>query len=152
MIERSIDGGTFETLKDVSALGNSDIELNYQSTDYDPTSGFNYYRVKQVLMDGSIRYSQMRQVIFEMDLNSVSIFPNPATDEAFVHLKEFAGLSASIIIYDQLGQAVQSMDVATLTEAPVHFLTPDLQAGIYHVAIQIDNKKVISKKLVVQKR
>lgn len=86
-IERSNDAIQFEKIGEVAGSGNSNIEIHYQFTDELPISGINYYRLKQVDYDGAFEYSNIVSVYFE-DLLSISVFPNPSSQQIFVQMKE----------------------------------------------------------------
>lgn len=63
-IERSADGHLFHLLQTVPAAGNSQALLTYGSIDQGPLPGTSYYRLRQVDMDGSWRYSNAVPVHF----------------------------------------------------------------------------------------
>ena len=151
VVERSIDGDQFMSMEEVSILADSDQELYYQLADNNPSNGFNYYRIKQVFLDGSIRYSQMKQVIFTVELSDVVLFPNPATNEVNIHLHDFAGEPAQFVIYDQLGQVMKVIPIGELTEEAVRISVRELQSGFYQMVIQVGDSKMISKKLIISK-
>ena len=86
------------------------------------------------------------------DLKSVSelsIFPNPATDEVFVNLSEYAGETGTITIYNNLGKVVTSKKVDEITTSLVNIQVPENNFGVHIVSIKIGNKKIISKKLMI---
>ena len=69
-IERSVDGITFESLSKVYSLSsNSNTELSYQFSDKSPLNGTNYYRLKQVDLDGNFEYSWLVPVDFTINNN-----------------------------------------------------------------------------------
>ena len=76
-LERSSDGRSFTELGTVTGAGNSQKEIDYSFTDYAPTTGTNYYRLKQVDFDGSYTFSDVRSVEFDLDKEQILIYPNP---------------------------------------------------------------------------
>jgi hypothetical protein len=74
MIERSINGGEFESLglKDGFAAPNKDIELLYCFQDITPLTGNNVYRIKQ-FAKGGIMYSQNLNINVEEQIPLVEI-------------------------------------------------------------------------------
>jgi hypothetical protein len=64
-IERSTDGEYFETIGKVIGNGTSNKKQEYFFTDYSPTNGINYYRLKQQDYDGKYEYSEIRKVNHE---------------------------------------------------------------------------------------
>jgi len=77
-IERSGDDVHFETITSIKAVGNSDIIQNYSAKDQTPLNGINFYRLKQVDLDGRSSYSHIVPVRFGKQVDPL-IFPNPAT-------------------------------------------------------------------------
>ncbi|GEM_PF-2690666 len=51
-ILRSWDGEIFTSLGEVAAQGNSNIKTNYSFLDKNPANGINYYKLKQIDLDG----------------------------------------------------------------------------------------------------
>ena len=134
----------------VEALNTEDI-INYSYVDHQPMNGLNFYRIEQVFNDESIRFSQMRQVLFEQNLSNITLFPNPASTEVSIAMPEFAGIPASIQIYDGMGQLRNSLQFDALPEEAVLIRTLDYSSGIYHVNIKLENQKMISKKLIIHR-
>ena len=63
-IERSTDGATFTTIGIVAAAGNSALPLNYSFTDLAPALSSDYYRLRQVDLDGNFTYSPVKLLNF----------------------------------------------------------------------------------------
>jgi hypothetical protein len=80
-IERSSDGISYTTIGKVKASGNSSLRLDYNFTDNATLAGSNFYRLKQVDIDGKIQYSQVRLVKFDQS-EFVVVYPNPSINEA----------------------------------------------------------------------
>ena len=59
IIERSIDGINWEFLAEKKAAGRSQQPIQYQGFDNSPYLGINYYRLRQVDLDGSFTYSKI---------------------------------------------------------------------------------------------
>ena len=77
-VERSTDGQNWQDLTFVASKatnGNSATPLNYQYTDQFPQQGYNYYRLKQVDLDGTATFSDVQSVVFNNI--GVRIYPNP---------------------------------------------------------------------------
>ena len=78
-IERSSNGSDFESIGVVAAAGSSFQTQHYDFTDEKPYSGLNYYRLRQVDIDGEFEYSPVRTVRFTPSSELVHVFPNPGT-------------------------------------------------------------------------
>lgn len=72
-VQRSEDGETFEAL---DRLTNPNASAY---TDHRPATGFNYYRIKAVDNNGTVRYSKTVLIVFESG-TKISVYPNPVYD------------------------------------------------------------------------
>lgn len=144
-VERSIDGKQFSSIGFVrtkAVNGNNNGNLEYSYTDNAPAKGVNYYRLKQVDMDGSAQLSKIVSVAFDLSGN-VKTFPNPATGKVTV---EATGVQ-HIEVYSVSGQR-QSVPVTYGTLS--HQVTvSSLAAGHYTLRITTANG-VTNHKIVVQ--
>ena len=150
-VEQSADGINFEILEEVMSISDSREYVNYQGKDENASQGVNYYRLKQIYADGSFRYSQVKEVSFDLDLKDFTVYPNPALDEISLSLRAYEGLSAEIMISNSLGTVMQSRSIDELTGAAVKFELPNYQAGVYTVRIKIDGKRQMTKMFVVSR-
>lgn len=111
-IERSLDGKQFHTLGFVHSKavdGRSEMNLTYDYTDQQPFAGLNYYRLKQLDIDGQATYSEIRKVLFPSE-NGISLYPNPVKEQLTI---EGISKGQTVIIYNGLGQEVSRMVVTT---------------------------------------
>jgi len=151
LVEKSIDGLTFETL---ASVDNEPVGLDvgyFQSIDPTPTMGDNYYRLKQVYQDGTFAYSEVRHIRFGIDLTSMDLFPNPAKQELYVNLKEFEGKEASVLIANQYGTVVEEYQVAAISNEPMRIDLATYSNGLYFIRTKISKTKIITKKFLVNK-
>ncbi len=79
-IERSPDGHAWMQIGHVAGHGNSTQEIRYHFVDHQPIEGKNYYRIKQIDLDGSIVYSKIIAAISAPILAAITIYPNPTQD------------------------------------------------------------------------
>lgn len=81
VIERSTDGAIFTAIGQVKGNGTTSLTSLYSFTDRQPKPGNNYYRLKQIDIDGRSEYSEVRVVKFNPAVHPmISIYPNPATN------------------------------------------------------------------------
>jgi hypothetical protein len=78
LVQRSLDGISFENISQVPGAGNSNSTRFYNLKDYNPVNGTMYYRLKQVDFNGEFDYSPIRTVNFQN--NQLVVFPNPTLD------------------------------------------------------------------------
>jgi hypothetical protein len=91
MVERSTDGEHFEAIGRVGAAGTSGMTLRYTWPDKHPVQGWNYYRLKQVDIDGTSAYSPVRSVFMSDRPSTIEVYPNPANDVVNIVLDELSG-------------------------------------------------------------
>ncbi|MEQ9230223.1 MAG: hypothetical protein RIF46_06035, partial [Cyclobacteriaceae bacterium] len=86
IVEYSTDGENFISTGEVKAAGESTVLIDYEFIHPNPQKGVNYYRLKQMDLDGQFEYSEVKSVtIRPMNFAVAEIFPNPATDMLHVN-------------------------------------------------------------------
>jgi uncharacterized repeat protein (TIGR03803 family) len=121
-IERSVNGITFDRIGSVAAAGNTNWLTSYSFTDNDPASGINYYRLKQIDVDGKFTYSKTVSVSFESSGKWTS-WPNPASDQLNIRLPQGSGYT-TIRIVDASGKMVMQKTITSLVTAlDIHSLS-----------------------------
>jgi hypothetical protein len=103
-VQRSSNGTDFTAVAQVNAMGNSTTIQNYTVNDYQPVNGVNYYRLKEVSVNGNIEYSDVIKITWGAH-NVPQVFPNPAGSSFTIT----AGLETirDITIFDATGKLVQ---------------------------------------------
>jgi hypothetical protein len=150
-IERSLDGTNFTQL---AAFTNKEWtdELEYhQSTDEQPANGVNYYRVKEIYLDGSYAYTEVQSLGFHIDLNEISVFPNPAREELFVSLKPYVGKKGLLTLTNHYGQIIQQIELGEIKEELIQINTSQVLNGLYYINVQVDQQKSFTKKVMVHR-
>jgi hypothetical protein len=80
VVEKSLDGASFEYLGEKAGAGNSTTTLNYDFVDTKPALGDNYYRLKMIDKDGTFEYSKIINVnvgVGTAGSQILGIYPNP---------------------------------------------------------------------------
>jgi hypothetical protein len=147
-IERGFDAIKFEKIGSVKAAGNSNEKLKYKFIDKNIYNLATYYRLKQIDIDGSFKYSAIRS-IDKTEKFSYSIFPSPFTDKINISGFKENNKSIEFEVIDELGKIVTSLKLQT-TESNYNQLIqlPNLSAGIYFVIIRFENGYEIKKKII----
>jgi surface protein len=132
MVQRSLDGHSWEDLQKIAGAGNSNSQIDYFSLDQNPLEGKSFYRIQQTDHNGKSTFSEMR-IIHNNGLsnfeNLVTLFPNPARD--FVTIKDLKNTS-SIKIFNELGQEIFIHPVLLNSESVLLDIS-ELATGTYHV-------------------
>lgn len=140
-VQHSTDGKEFTTIEEIEGAGNS---TNYNT--YRPSTGINYYRLRQVDFDGQFTYSEMivveHQAIAAVD---IKVFPNPVVDWVTVQLPSLE-TDAVISVYNSTGQLMQETVISSF-ENTAKLTTNDWANGQYLIRIQAANQ-VITKQII----
>ncbi len=107
LIERSTDGIIFTQVGAVAGARNALTEHRYTFLDVAPMPGRNYYRLRQVDLDGTASLSEVRQVTIA-NHQQLILYPNPATSQ--LYLTGFAG--GSVRVLDSRGRVVLERSLA----------------------------------------
>jgi hypothetical protein len=107
-IEHSQSGTTYQKIVKIEGEGNSNKEIDYEFIHDTPSFGINYYRVKQVDLDGQYSYSNVASLIYRTD--EVNVYSNPVRDLLTVSLPR----ESSILIYNHLGQQIGKYQLTTM--------------------------------------
>lgn len=80
VIERSGESGGYDSIGVVTGLNNNNM-TTYSYTDAHMIGGNNYYRLRQVDLEGVVRYSKVITLSHAFEANAatkMSVYPNPA--------------------------------------------------------------------------
>jgi len=149
-VEVSVDGNEFRVL-DVIEADRVLAARSYNTVDAEPTHGYNYYRLRVNNLDGTAYYSNTRRVNFDIDFGAVTVFPNPTDDYIHLSLKDFAGKSGTIEIYNSLGQQVANREYQSIPSLPATFDVSKMISGVYTITIKVDEHRRFTKKFIVSK-
>ncbi len=144
VIQRSLDGKTFETIDVVAGVGNSSELNEYSYVDKAPYFGKNYYRLKQVDFNGDYDFSSIQSVSVERDgVSEALAYPNPTKDRTTLRVVEPYEADAKITVVNTLGQTLKTL---TLT-AGKNSLTIDLsafEAGFYYIQLEYQGRQKLT--------
>lgn len=116
IVQRSANGTEFNTeIGRVQAAGNSTAQLNYRHDDVAPLKGWNYYRIKQVDLDGKFTYSNIAAVNFAKENSLMVLYPNPTKDVLNIEYTSERSGKLELQVIDSKGAVMikQNMSVAT---------------------------------------
>ena len=145
IIERSNDGTNFTAIGQVAAAGNSSNARSYAFTDNSPLKGMNFYRLRIVDIDLSVKFSDIRS-IRNAENATFTIYPNPAQDYINLELDAVTDGMAKIVVNDINGKEVMAKQ-ANLT--PGYNVTTldvnNLPQGTYFIRVQFGEYSVVNK-------
>ncbi len=149
-VERSAGGKQFEAIEKIAGDGRDRQETKtYQLLDAGPLPGLSYYRLKQVDLDGTVTYSEVRTVLMDAAKSEggLTLFPNPAREKVILLAPGKLG-NAQLHLYDLAGRQV-----------PLHYRAQDnqvelsishLPAGLY--LLRLTNAgETMSRRLLIER-
>ncbi|MCC6726072.1 MAG: HYR domain-containing protein [Saprospiraceae bacterium] len=148
-IERSEDGVLYEELGKVTPYANGPQQALYEFEDNTPLYGHSFYRIRVVMEDSSEVVSSLVEADFNADVPPVFIYPNPAADEAILHIFPFNGLPARLFIADAKGQLVYDRHYPELGNSPLKLDLTGFAQGVYLVYLKADTKREVVRRMVV---
>jgi len=149
-IQRSVDGVRFTTIGKKTAIGNSTNKQDYNYSDIvtnvNPTPTALFYRLQEIDKNGSINYSKIiRLANDETNVNSLTLYPNPAHDVIYIKTAFAVGpLVVTITNTDGKRILTQQVNQSYLGSA-VMLNTSAFTAGTYLVQVQGHGKTLTTK-------
>ena len=136
VIERSADAETFLPIGTVEAAGESQQRIDYAFMDPQPLIGANYYRLKQVDLDGAYEHTPSVVAFFGEAVQEPTVFPNPAAELLNVAFDMPTKGTAYLQILDMSGRMVRDRDM-DFEKGPQTFSlrVQDLPAGTYDLRL-----------------
>ncbi|KAA3439758.1 T9SS type A sorting domain-containing protein [Rufibacter hautae] len=134
VVERSLDGKTFEAIGEVKGAGNSNVLLKYSFTDRSPKQGVNYYRLTQVDYDGKFERSKTVYLAVKAgtQASTLATYPNPTPDALTIKLGAALQNDKTFYILSAAGKLVKTV-VLPRNETSVQVSVRELAAGLYLV-------------------
>ncbi|MEM9920643.1 MAG: SdrD B-like domain-containing protein [Bacteroidota bacterium] len=150
-VERSTDGESYLAIGIVEGNGTTDAVNYYNFLDESPFFGRNYYRLKQVDLDGSYEYSDVRLVVVKQeDLPDAIVYPNPTKDFTSIRAVKPFEQDVTIEVLAITGEVLQRIEVSKDMNSQLIDMS-DLKAGFYFVNIRYDEfRKVVHRVLKIQ--
>jgi hypothetical protein len=154
ILERSVNAKDFleitNHIPSKAPGGNSGMTLQYDYLDTSPFAGDNYYRLKQVDIDGHIHYSGTIKVNFSKDA-SIIAYPNPVSGELTVDITVPKSAKASLKLMDATGKVVRSSELQLAAGNNTSKIDmKSLSDGIY--LLQISNAQGLTFSEVIRKK
>ena len=127
--------------------GSSQTATNLGSGDYlvrTYDSNFNFLCEKEVNLGAGSRSG-------ETNLETFTVYPNPAQEELYIDLKEFIGTQGEVAISNIYGQIVHQQTVESVSGDAVRLSLANFVNGVYYVNIKMPNRQLRSEKFLVKR-
>ncbi|MGN6616242.1 MAG: PKD domain-containing protein [Ilyomonas sp.] len=135
-IERSIDGVNWIKIGLIPGNQTTKVKHDYQFTDVKPLTGKNYYRLKQVDVDGKFTYSPVRYLEFNSAWN-VTVFPNPVSGN-YIRVNSNEPI-VRVYVVDMTGRVLLSYIPTALPDGTFDLNVDKMTTGGY--IIRVINQK-----------
>lgn len=143
ILQRSDDGLNFESFAMVEAVGTSSETQQYQTHDYSPLDGMNYYRILTTDTDGQVETSEIRAINFLH--NGLVVFPNPGNNLINIY-SPFK--NCTLLFRDMAGRLIHSDSaVKGLNLKDVEFLS----SGMYMINVLNQNGELLGQQKFIKK-
>ncbi|MFN8396955.1 MAG: matrixin family metalloprotease [Bacteroidia bacterium] len=145
-VEWGLDGTNFREIGWVASRGDHEVESSYAFMDAQPVAGTtNYYRLRQVDINGGVSYSETVAILVP-DQSNIVVIPTLVKDELRVTGQLEGGLG-KFSLTDMRGVTVRSQVLSGgFIDSRIN--TADLAAGIYVYRILGTKGEVLSGKVV----
>jgi len=140
VLEYAPYGVNFKEISIVSASGFSSEMQTYKAYHAQPENGENYYRLKQVDIDGTFKYSEV--IVFEMnkkDRPALEALPNLVADKTTVFFQNDMGydFNSELNIHNMSGQLVKSYPLGVLQgENRIELDLSELEGAYYSISLR----------------
>ena len=153
LIQHSLDGFKFKDVGKVQGSGTVSGEKAYNFTHADAATGKNYYRLKQVDLDGTFEYSPL-VLVEQRGINSkpfnFAVFPNPVTDGVLTIAfgKNLSDETLMVTVTDLNGKTVWSQSTNKGQELKLDLNNKTFRPGMYLLKIAAGNERNFHKVII----
>ncbi|GAB2529396.1 endonuclease/exonuclease/phosphatase family protein [Spirosoma aerophilum] len=146
-VERSVDAREFGAIGRVAAAGDAQSTKTYGLLDEHPLSGTNYYRLKQVDLDGQTAYSKIISVVMDNLTPGMEILGNPTDNQAIrVVIRNLPNASFHLTTLTGRELTVQGQ---TQTDGSMVFTTAQtLSPGVYLLRANSGTTRLVRKVVI----
>lgn len=135
-VERSQDGIHFE--RQASVASRNTGVAGYNWLDVNPGSGYQYYRISTVSIDGHVEYSSIVKVLMPVIAPSITVFPNPVQDGVIqLHMMHQPAGKYLLRLTDRAGKLIVQKIIIREEGSSIEKMKWDykLAHGIYNLEI-----------------
>lgn len=142
-IEKSIDAINWAVISTIKGAGNSVNKINYAYSDLKSSNEIAYYRLKQIDIDGSFKYSEIVDVDCNDNSTALIIFPNPSNGLFYFSKKGNKISVNSMEIYNTLGERIyKSYEEQSILDMS------NIDKGVYFIHFMFEKNKYFRKIII----
>jgi len=144
-IQHSMDGRNFKAIGVELGSGTTDLIQQYQYIDQFPSIGTNYYRLKQVDLDGAYEFSPVVSVNIDQAWEVVAVaYPNPFFNQFQIQLIEDTIEDLRVEVIDARGVRITSATWESGQSQQMIDMAP-YSAGLYHISVHTKQRPIFSR-------
>ena len=144
-VEKSINNFTF------SSIGRVTGKPTYYLVDPSPNIGNNYYRIKQVDIDGKYTYSKIINIVYDPSAFTMQIYPNPIKDVLNLKVSLPGADNIQLQVTDMQGQVVlKTTKFISNGIGEFHIDVKAWAPQLYSVKIIDSNNKVLGTQKIIK--
>ena len=141
-LQRSLTGVNFAGISSIASQGNSNTQQTYSYKDAGIdklNSAVMYYRIKQIDLNGSFKYSNIVRLNYNIKekINSI-VYPNPTPGMITVTVGENSLIGTIAVVMDVNGRVLQQIKIAAQSQS---INLNNFSNGTYFIRLQ--NKEVL---------
>ncbi len=110
IVEKSVNGRNFSPIASLQPANISGS--SYSSTDVNLVTGFNFYRLKVVNLNGTIEYSAVIKFNFNRSSDNLYVSPNPSEGSAAILYQSTNAKNAVLMVTDIAGKLISKKTIA----------------------------------------
>lgn len=141
-VERSSDQKKWDNIRKIDE--SSALASAYEFIDKHPKAGMNYYRLKQLDLDGKMAYSNTSSILFKKELG-ITLSPNPVAKILNLELTKHSLTPVDVSFFNNMGEKIP-IDWISDTQIDVS----NLPAGIYFINVNLNGKRS-SQKFIIKR-
>ena len=146
-IERSDDAKSFSKIAEMKAIGASAVRHDYNAFDKSPLEGINYYRLRQIDVDGRESFSKTLSIYFDNPNNPKNwahVFPTSVTNEVVIEC--LFNNDAQLTITNILGIPIRQWAIKKVSNPfQQTLLIGDLPNGSYFFIFKTSDTQIVHK-------
>lgn len=149
-IQHSTTGADFVTIGKVGGKGNTTTVSHYSFNTGSYQAGNNYYRLKQIDLDGRVEYSRIVTIAITDATTGITLAPNPATGKVILRLDKPYSKPVTVVITDASGRQAKQQTIQPGNAISTIYLN-GLTQGIYWLTIKDQQgARLFQEKLIVR--
>jgi len=143
-LQHSLNAQDYTAITRLQAAGNSSSKITYNYHHDNLSNGLNFYRLKQVDLDGDFEFYGPITVHSHYEKSQLYITPNPTNGR--IELQSEGGIMSQVIVFNSIG--AKELVLNNLNNYRVDVDLSGLSNGIYFIAVQTLNGKRLLEKVI----